>query len=1823
MSITFNPDSPSSGADYSSGAYVNLDNVGVVLHPISTNQVEVWISFSRGIDKLHLVFDPASVKTLDGFSPETGWSTLYSLGTALEPYALSLSSEDSSSGDAYFALPGAVDTWHKVGTLDFTLQSGVSEIGLKLSGDLTSPDPNLGYYDATFASIFQGGLDEYSVDPNVVQWHWTNSSGSGDFDVSWAIVDEYSLVVVDGMDVGSHNGGVSLEAVYLDITPGSGIRTIDVTWSTTDMSDGSSPTHLYNVATPSATSASAYTISTTDTFQSRLPFSASWLPNQGNVTYYWRVIPRDINTNVLTPQYGSLSISDFDNAKAPTIVIEEVASVGFNDVFNAFAAPHYTEWLSASGVPGSIADVVLDPSPASLPSVTGHSHINYYVVDPDTGHGHSESLRVRRGYAPPATLDADASSPLGITVSAILGDSFGAGVAYAPNYSFNGQSYDQPYPNTLSFYRSDDSGANWTQLTSQSLPQPDASSPEVVTFLDETAGYGIEYWYKAVILPTSNSGDPHTLIPGVDSYADDGSYASAEQIAMDYSLSGNAEEGGGGTTIDFTANPGVDIDHLHFEVVRDGVESKSEMVYPSSPGASTGFSFLLSDFAVQHGSFAWTIRGVDSSHTDVATPITGTVTITESLPSDTTPPVITLLGSATETTSIGVPWSDPGYTASDDTDGDLTSDVTVGGDYVDYDHVGSYSVTYSVFDAAGNQGTATRTVLVEDLTLSAAVTVDSADVPSVTVTYGDSITTWNFSLKEDSSNSEYFGVFMPDTSLHPSPKTNTGSNNLPAGSYTWTLTGTSDQGQTITGNSGTLTVQGTLEISFFAVTADARPWDMSNVRWGFDSSVFVPSNTFVRIERKDGEGGSWQQVGSMAADAGGLGSSGGTGYHDSGLIPDSLYYYRLILTDDTNTAISGQTYTAEMEYSTISEPSLDTVDVDTRGRVAPHVTIVGSSVTHWYWTTETVVNPETRTKADWDADANAFHVDNTTGGITSQPMNHQLDSNGYHPSGAHTVTVCAFYGDGIPITADMSDPSVTDNTVHVVPFNTFTGEMTVFVDTPWLGSDWNFRASVVEPNDEYDWETLRIIESISQPSITPGVSLAPQGTVSSGAIVHPVSISGPDSTMLWVIPQSDENSEAIGTFAPIQVYTPKGVSSITATVTGDNLADDHNVSYTILPVSQFFFSPSNKVRISTQPPPSSGSLADWGTVVQPAQPEGNNSYSGPLQIDATGLIRDPGAHTVYAQACFDDDMPLGPVAQDTFTINQRAFTGLTDLKFSLAGEGVTLEAFGYFPQWRYYVGVLPYRTEAGSDMDADPHGVAVTEYVQTPDTEPGTANIQVDPDKKTVVVGVATDGQYLIGKPLIRVIYRGSRTAAQEVSIRSSLAPETFSPDSFAVAGIYGNELDEDGKQKRVVLSTSTTVLSGRLGSWASQGLTKDDFNNLLIRPNGELRTMENIAPYLQPRVDTQTIVLGTTDDGRDVYQVGGRFNSWSRDDGNPHMGIDFSAELVSDFAGVDNALVTLMTNPNGIETIKDIVSATAAVDLTGSGTGTLEWPRAFVEERVKEVRNQGLISRDFYSDLVLGKTSKKTGGAEGEVKYKRADLKDLYPGATLGANNYTREAAEAQGYTKKDDKTLYQEGFVFPKVRSGVRGAVSADQFLRKAPVMKTATAPRLNTASAYAQSTVDLDDLSVLDFLNDRPSGGLAANIPTQTSVTREADPTTWATEMDAASLAHGTSYLTPRIEYVSYFNRNEIRLDDPGVEPEFSLFESWHAKPDEGVPIEILNHHLGRGYARTQERLQRVYDLEKTAVSEVVGSGRNRTEWKETIIDYATSLGFTINE
>jgi hypothetical protein len=98
---------------------------------------------------------------------------------------------------------------------------------------------------------------------------------------------------------------------------------------------------------------------------------------------------------------------------------------------------------------------------------------------------------------------------------------------------------------------------------------------------------------------------------------------------------------------------------------------------------------------------------------------------------DTTPPTILLQGSAVVTVNYGDTYTDAGATASDVCEGDLTASVGTDNP-VNTNQVGSYTVTYSVADSAGNQAAqVTRTVNVIDTVPPVLALLGNAAPPSI------------------------------------------------------------------------------------------------------------------------------------------------------------------------------------------------------------------------------------------------------------------------------------------------------------------------------------------------------------------------------------------------------------------------------------------------------------------------------------------------------------------------------------------------------------------------------------------------------------------------------------------------------------------------------------------------------------------------------------------------------------------------------------------------------------------------------------------------------------------------------------------------------------------------------------------------------------------------------------------------------------------------------------------------------------------------------------------------------------------------------------
>lgn len=76
---------------------------------------------------------------------------------------------------------------------------------------------------------------------------------------------------------------------------------------------------------------------------------------------------------------------------------------------------------------------------------------------------------------------------------------------------------------------------------------------------------------------------------------------------------------------------------------------------------------------------------------------------------DTVNPTVSLSGSATSYAQLNKTYSDPGASATDETDGTLSA---IASGTVNTAVAGTYVITYTATDAAGNKGTATRTVYV-------------------------------------------------------------------------------------------------------------------------------------------------------------------------------------------------------------------------------------------------------------------------------------------------------------------------------------------------------------------------------------------------------------------------------------------------------------------------------------------------------------------------------------------------------------------------------------------------------------------------------------------------------------------------------------------------------------------------------------------------------------------------------------------------------------------------------------------------------------------------------------------------------------------------------------------------------------------------------------------------------------------------------------------------------------------------------------------------------------------------------------------------------
>src|SRR5699024_4943020 len=90
-----------------------------------------------------------------------------------------------------------------------------------------------------------------------------------------------------------------------------------------------------------------------------------------------------------------------------------------------------------------------------------------------------------------------------------------------------------------------------------------------------------------------------------------------------------------------------------------------------------------------------------------------TVTVEEETEEDITEPVITLNGDNPMELEVGETYQEPGATAEDDVDGDISDNIEISGED-DTEEPGEYEITYTVVNEAGKEVTVTRTVSVNE-----------------------------------------------------------------------------------------------------------------------------------------------------------------------------------------------------------------------------------------------------------------------------------------------------------------------------------------------------------------------------------------------------------------------------------------------------------------------------------------------------------------------------------------------------------------------------------------------------------------------------------------------------------------------------------------------------------------------------------------------------------------------------------------------------------------------------------------------------------------------------------------------------------------------------------------------------------------------------------------------------------------------------------------------------------------------------------------------------------------------------------------------------
>ena len=184
----------------------------------------------------------------------------------------------------------------------------------------------------------------------------------------------------------------------------------------------------------------------------------------------------------------------------------------------------------------------------------------------------------------------------------------------------------------------------------------------------------------------------------------------------------------------------------HGDVTAEATSSAGAEVAYASPNATDNVDATGPAICepISGSSFPIGTTAITCNKTDASGNI-ATSTAFDVIVQDTTPPEITIIGNAVIDLSVSDAYSEEGATAADIVDGSL--EVQIDNSAVDTSQPGSYTVTYDVSDAAGNQATqVTRTVSVSDaeapvITSTSDITEEATGPDGASVTYDESALT--------------------------------------------------------------------------------------------------------------------------------------------------------------------------------------------------------------------------------------------------------------------------------------------------------------------------------------------------------------------------------------------------------------------------------------------------------------------------------------------------------------------------------------------------------------------------------------------------------------------------------------------------------------------------------------------------------------------------------------------------------------------------------------------------------------------------------------------------------------------------------------------------------------------------------------------------------------------------------------------------------------------------------------------------------------------------------------------------------------------------